>query len=193
MQDVISQHRGIRLVQDDFVPCLLSFVCEAQENLAEVETTFNQLLDKYGAEVEHNGHTFKQFPSLYELSNVSERELRRMGLGYRAKYVKSAIRHLIKGKVSEQELREMEYDEAHEEIQQINGVDEQVADQVLLNSLGFLEAFPLNTHTQQAVKEHYPEHDDDDYYTTRDNLRDYFGEYAGYAHGYLLHHNRSNN
>lgn len=190
--EAIEQHRGIRLVQDEFVPCLISYLCSPQQRIPRIKEMFNDIMDKYGAEVEHDGRTFQQFPSLYELSNVSERELRRMGLGYRAKYVKSAIRHLIKGKVTERELREMDYKEAHEEIQQINGVGDKVADCVLLFSLGRLEAFPLDTHGWNAVETHYPEHhEEDDYHATADNLREYFGEYAGYAQEYLFHHIRT--
>ncbi len=191
MQEAVENHRGIRLVQDDFVPCLISYLCSPQQRIPKIKEMFNNIVDKYGAEVEHNDRTFKQFPSLYELSNVSERELRRMGLGYRAKYVKSAIRHLIKGKVTEAELQEMEYPEAHEEIQQINGVGDKVADCVLLFSLGKMEAFPLDTWAQQAIEEHYPEHHHEDYHTMADNMREYFGrDYAGYAQEYLFHHIR---
>lgn len=191
MAEAIDNHRGIRLVQDEFVPCLISYLCSPQQQIPRIKELFDSIMDKYGREVEHNGHTFTQFPSLYELSNVSERELRRMGLGYRAKYVKSAIRHLIKGKVVEEELREMDYQEAHEEIQQINGVGDKVADCVLLFSLGKMEAFPLDTHAWDAIEEHYPDHHDDDYHATAENMREYFGrDYAGYAQEYLFHHIR---
>jgi N-glycosylase/DNA lyase len=191
MQEAVEQHRGIRLVQDDFVPCLISYLCSPQQRIPKIKEMFNDIVDKYGSEVEHDDRTFTQFPSLYELSNVSERELRRMGLGYRAKYVKSAIRHLIKGKVTEEELREMDYDEAHEEIQQINGVGDKVADCVLLFSLGKMAAFPLDTWAKQAIEEHYPDHHHDDYHKTAEKMREYFGrDYAGYAQEYLFHHIR---
>ncbi len=191
IQEAIDEHRGIRLVQDEFVPCLISYLCSPQQQIPRVKELFDSIMGKYGQDVEHNGQTYTQFPSLYELSDVSERELRRMGLGYRAKYVKSAIRHLIKGKVTERELREMDYQEAHEEIQQINGVGDKVADCVLLFSLGKLEAFPLDTHAWNAIETHYPGHHDEDYHTAADNMREYFGrDYAGYAQEYLFHHIR---
>lgn len=191
IEEAINEHRGIRLVQDDFVPCLISYLCSPQQQIPRIKELFDSIMDKYGTEVEHEDQTFTQFPSLYELSNISERELRRIGLGYRAKYVKSAIRHLIKGKVVERELREMDYKEAHEEIQQINGVGDKVADCVLLFSLGKMQAFPLDTWAQQAIEEHYPDHHHDDYHTMADNMREYFGQdYAGYAQEYLFHHIR---
>lgn len=190
--EAIETHRGIRLVQDEFVPCLISYLCSPQQRIPRIKELFDAIMDKYGQDVEHNGRHYRQFPSLYELSDVSERELRRIGLGYRAKYVKSAIRHLIKGKVTERTLREMGYEEAHEEIQQINGVGDKVADCVLLFSLGKLEAFPLDTWAWKAIQEHYPDHhEEDDYHATAEKMREYFGrEYAGYAQEYLFHHIR---
>lgn len=190
IEEAVTTHRGLRLVNDEFVPTLISYLCSPQMQIPRIKEMYNSITEKYGAEIEYDGRTYKQFPSLYELSDVSERELRRMGLGYRAKYVKSAIRHLIKGKVKEEELDEMGYRGAHEEIQKINGVGDKVADCVLLFSLGYLEAFPLDTWSWSAIEEHYPEHHHDDYHATADNLRDYFGDYAGYAQQYLFHHIR---
>ncbi len=193
IEDAVEEHRGLRVVQDEFVPTLISYLCSPQMQIPRIKEMFDSITEKYGTEIEYNDRTFKQFPSLYELSDVSERELRRMGLGYRAKYVKSAIRHLIKGKVRQEELEEMGYKGAHEEIQKINGVGDKVADCVLLFSLGYLEAFPLDTWSWRAIENHYPEHHHEDYHQTADNLRDYFGDYAGYAQQYLFHHIRQQN
>lgn len=190
MEKAVDAHRGLRLVNDEFVPTLISYLCSPQMRIPRIKEMFDSITDKYGTRLEYDGRKFKQFPSLYELSDVSERELRRMGLGYRAKYVKSAIRHLIKGKVKKSELAEMGYRGAHEEIQKINGVGDKVADCVLLFSLGYLEAFPLDTWSWSAIEEHYPDHHDEDYHVTADNLRAYFGNYAGYAQQYLFHHMR---
>ncbi|MCJ7478889.1 MAG: 8-oxoguanine DNA glycosylase [Candidatus Nanohaloarchaeota archaeon QJJ-7] len=190
MEEAVEEHRGLRLVNDEFVPTLISYLCSPQMRIPRIKEMVDSITEKYGTEIEYDGTKYNQFPSLYELSDVSERELRRMGLGYRAKYVKSAIRHLIKGKVKEEELNEMGYKGAHEEIQKINGVGDKVADCVLLFSLGYLEAFPLDTWSWSAIEEHYPDHHHEDYHTTADNLRDYFGEYAGYAQQYLFHHMR---
>ncbi len=190
MAEAVDNHRGLRLVQDEFLPCLISYLCSPQMQIPRIKEMFDNIVDKYGDTIEHDGRTYKQFPSLYELSDVSERELRRMGLGYRSKYVQSAIRHLIKGKVKQDELEEMDYHDAHEEIQKINGVGDKVADCVLLFSLGKMEAFPLDTWAWRAIEQHYPEHHDEDYRTTADNMRSYFQEYPGYAQEYLFHHIR---
>ncbi len=190
IEEAADEHRGLRLVQDEFVPTLISYLCSPQMQIPRIKDMVDSIVEKYGTEIEHDGRTYRQFPSLYELSDASERELRRMGLGYRAKYVKSAIRHLIKGKVQREELEEMEYKQAHDEIQKINGVGDKVADCVLLFSLGYLEAFPLDTWSWRVIENHYPEHHHEDYHATADNLRDYFGDYAGYAQQYLFHHIR---
>ena len=70
------------------------------------------------------------------------------------------------------------------------GVGDKVADCVLLFSLDFLEAVPLDTWIRTAIAEHYPECDRGAYDETSRAIRDRFGPYAGYAQTYVFHHLR---
>lgn len=193
MEEAVNQHQGIRIIQDEFLPCLISYLCSPQMRIPRIKELVNSIMEEYGATMEYKGHQLQRFPSLYELSNISERKLRRMKLGYRSKYVESAVNTLIKGDINQDQLQDMDYRTAHNELKELHGVGDKVADCVLLFSLGFTEAFPLDTWAQQAIQSYYPEHHvEDDYHATAENMRNYFGaDYAGYAQEYLFHHVRS--
>ena len=72
------------------------------------------------------------------------------------------------------------------------GVGDKVADCVLLFSLGYLEAVPLDTWIQQAIGEYYPHCENGSYAETSNAIRAEFGgEYAGYAQTYVFHYLRN--
>jgi N-glycosylase/DNA lyase len=94
------------------------------------------------------------------------------------------------GTVSADGIRSLPYDEAHDAVQELVGVGDKVGDCILLFSLGFGEAVPLDTWMLQVVENHYPEMDGGTYSETADAFRERFGEHAGYAQNYLFHYER---
>jgi N-glycosylase/DNA lyase len=86
------------------------------------------------------------------------------------------------------------YEAARDYLTRFVGVGEKVADCVLLFSLGFLEAVPLDTWIRTAIADHYPDCDRGSYAETSRAIRDRFGgRYAGYAQTYVFYHLRSRN
>jgi N-glycosylase/DNA lyase len=72
------------------------------------------------------------------------------------------------------------------------GVGRKVADCVLLFSLGYLEAIPLDTWIRTAIEEHFPDCDRGSYEETSRALRERLGgEYAGYVQTHVFHYLRS--
>jgi N-glycosylase/DNA lyase len=86
----------------------------------------------------------------------------------------------------------MAYEDAREYLTRFVGVGEKVADCVLLFSLGFLEAVPLDTWIRTAIAEYYPDCDRGNYRDTSRAIRERFGgEYAGYAQTYVFFYLRT--
>ncbi|MFP4189174.1 MAG: DNA-3-methyladenine glycosylase family protein, partial [Halobacteriales archaeon] len=127
------------------------------------------------------------------LAEVGEEPLRDLALGYRAPYVVESARLVADGAVEPDEIRDLPYNEAHDAVQDLVGVGDKVGDCILLFSLGFGEAVPLDTWMLRVVEEHYPEMDGDGYEETAAAFRDRFDEYAGYAQNYLFHYARNTN
>lgn len=190
VREAVRQYGGMRVVNEEFFPTLVSFIISAQNNIPRIKKHVQELSRRYGSEVALNGDTVYSFPGPAELAEATEKELREIGLGYRAPYVVESARMIRDGEIDPQEIRFMDYHEAHEEIQGLVGVGDKVADCVLLFSLDFHEAVPIDTWIARTIREYYPELSGDSYMETADNFRGRFGGQAGYAQNYLFHYIR---
>jgi N-glycosylase/DNA lyase len=174
---------GLRIVQDEFFPCLISYLCSPQMRIPRIKKMHDRISQEYGETVEINGNELLKFPTLEMLSEASEQDLRDLGLGYRAKYVVNTVEILQEEGLAISD----DYDVAREDLKRLYGVGDKVADCVLLFSLGFYQAYPLDTWALKVVEKDYPELYSEDYGEVSENLREYFGPYCGYAQEYLFH------
>lgn len=177
---------GLRIVQDEFFPCLVSYLCSPQMRIPRIKKMHNKIAEKYGERKEHRGVEMYRFPTPEELSKASEDDLRELGVGYRAKYIKKST-EMILDDFNPNKVREKPYIEAREQLKQLYGVGDKVADCVLLFSLGFHEAYPIDTWAEQALEKHYSELSSGDYEETSEKMREYFGKHSGYAQEYIFH------
>jgi len=175
---------GLRIVQDDFFPCLISYLCSPQMRIPRIKEMHNKMAEEFGEKIEFDGHQLLRFPTLEELSEASEDDLRDLGVGYRAKYIIESMKILNDG--FEPEFSE-NYEKAREKMKELYGVGDKVADCVLLFSQEHLEAYPVDTWAQKAINEQYPELHSDNYDELSRNMRDHFGKYSGYAQEYIFH------
>ncbi|MFB6145763.1 MAG: DNA-3-methyladenine glycosylase [Candidatus Nanohaloarchaea archaeon] len=177
---------GLRIVQDEFFPTLISYLCSPQMRIPRIKEMHNAIAEAYGEEVEYSGVKGYRFPTPGELGEATEDELRELGVGYRAKYIVESTKMMNEG-FDPGEVECMEYSQARERMKELYGVGDKVADCVLLFSLGFLDAYPIDTWAQQSLEKHYPELVGEDYEATSENIRDHFGKYSGYAQEYIFH------
>ncbi|WP_336038151.1 DNA-3-methyladenine glycosylase family protein [Halobacterium yunchengense] len=182
---------GLRIVRDPFFGCLVSFICSAQMRVERIFAMQEALRREYGERVEFGGETVHAFPEPEALAAATERELRELKLGYRAPYVQRTAEMVAGGDLTERDVRGRAYELAREELTGFVGVGEKVADCVLLFSLGYLEAVPLDTWIRSAIADHYPDCDEGNYAATSRAIRERLGPYAGYTQTYLFHYLRS--
>ena len=186
----VRRYRGLRLLRQEPWECLVSFIISAYSNIRRITGHVEQLSEAYGDPVSLDGHHRYTFPSPARLAEAGEEEFRRMGLGYRAKFLARLARSLLDRGLDPVELRAWPYAEAKAELLRIYGVGEKVADCILLFSLDKLEAFPVDVWVRRAVMEWYhPEEK-----ATDRQLRlwaaERFGPLAGYAQQYMFHGRR---
>lgn len=181
-----TEFSGLRVLQDEFFPCTISYIMSSQMRIPRIKEMFNTIAAEYGEKEVVEGREFLKFPDREQLKQASEEELRDIGVGYRAPYIVETM-EIFEQLPSENELREMGYEDAKKELKKLQGVGDKVADCILLFSLGFHEATPLDTWAKKAVKAHYPEIHSEKYEDVSENLREHFGPKAGYATEYLFH------
>lgn len=192
-----SRYQNIRQLDiADAVENLFSFICSQNNNISRISSLVNKLCIHYGEKIcEVNGEEFFAFPSLSALSKDGvEENLRKLGFGYRAKYIqKSAEQIIAKGGLKWfQELRDMKYEEAHAELQTLTGIGPKVADCICLMSLNHLCAVPVDTHIIQIAKHYLPEVANIKnmtptlYRKIGNEFRRVYGEFSGWAQTVLF-------
>ncbi|MFB6270759.1 MAG: DNA-3-methyladenine glycosylase [Halobacterium sp.] len=182
---------GLRIVRDPFFGCLVSFICSAQMRVERIFAMQEALRREYGDPIEYDGETVHAFPRPAALAAATEEELRDLKLGYRAPYVQRTAEMVADGDLTERDVRGHAYEVARDKLTGFVGVGDKVADCVLLFSLGYLEAVPLDTWIRSAIDDYYPDCDQGNYADTSRAIREKLGPYAGYTQTYLFHYLRS--
>ena len=192
LERAFDSYRGMRLVRDPAFACLVSFICSAQMRVERIHGMCRRLAREYGEPVRFDGETYHAFPSPERLATATETELRDLSLGYRAPYVQRTAELVADGEGHPDAARDLPYEEARKYLTRFVGVGEKVADCVLLFSLGFLEAIPLDTWIRTAIADYFPACERDGYAETSRAIRERFGgTYAGYAQTYVFFYLRT--
>lgn len=193
IEAAFEAYRGLRLVRDPPFASLIAFICSAQMRVRRIHEMQRTMAREFGSVVEFDGETYYAFPTPDQLAAATEDELRDCSLGYRAPYVARTAGLVASGDRHPTEARGRAFEDAREYLKGFMGVGDKVADCVLLFSLGYLEAVPLDTWIQTAIAEHYPDCERGSYAETSRAIRERFGgEYAGYTQTYVFHYLRAN-
>jgi N-glycosylase/DNA lyase len=192
LERAYDAYEGMRLTRDPVFPCLISFICSAQMRVARIHGMQRRLRETYGDTVELDGAEYHAFPTPEQLAARTEEELRDLSLGYRAPYVQRTAEMVASGEADPLAAADLPYEEARESLTRFVGVGDKVADCVLLFSLGFLEAVPLDTWIRTTIEDYYPDCERGNYAETSRAIRERFGgEYAGYAQTYVFYYLRA--
>lgn len=191
MKKAIDYGYGIRILKQDPWEMLISYIISAANNIPRISKTIENISMAYGKSIEFNHKKYYLFPTPEELSKASIKDLRELNLGFRDKYVYSAVNDVVSGKIKLENINKMEYLEAKKELMKINGVGSKVADCILLFSMDKIEAFPIDTWIKKVMT---------NLYSTKNNIKDIekcanerFGNYAGIAQQYLFYYMRDKN
>ena len=193
----IADFPGLRILRQDPMECLFSFLCTAASPLHRIRRGIAGLCRIYGTPFgEVAGVSHFSFPTAEALAEAPIAEMRELGLGYRARYIQASAQSVSErgGADWVRGLRHRSYAEAKAALRTLPGVGEKIADCVCLFSLDKDEAVPVDTHIRRIALRDYG-----DAPTTRsltpaayaqigDGLRARFGPRAGWAQQFLFFH-----
>ncbi|XP_050634666.1 N-glycosylase/DNA lyase isoform X3 [Macaca thibetana thibetana] len=162
-QEVAQKFQGVRLLRQDPIECLFSFICSSNNNIARITGMVERLCQAFGPQlIQLDDVTYHGFPSLQALAGPEvEAHLRKLGLGYRARYVSASARAILEeqgGLPWLQQLREASYEEAHKALCTLPGVGTKVADCICLMALDKPQAVPVDVHIWQIAQRDYSWH-----------------------------------
>ncbi|NXW40494.1 OGG1 lyase, partial [Nyctiprogne leucopyga] len=156
---VADEFPGLRVLRQDPVECLLSFICTSNNHISRITAMIERLCQAFGHRLCClNARPIHAFPSVSALTGAdAESRLRALGFGYRAKFVTGTARAIAEGLGAEglRRLRAVPYAEARRVLCALPGVGAKVADCVCLMALDKAEAVPVDTHVWRIARERY--------------------------------------
>ena len=185
---------GIRLLQQDPFQCYISFIVSSNSNIPNIKTRLQNLCKKFGEKKIINSNEFFLFPKSSVISNASISKILDCGVGYRAKAIKKASIAVTNGEIDFENLKNMNYNDAKQELVKVFGIGNKVADCILLFSLNKLEAFPLDRWMLRILQKYYSKKfvltsktiTDKTYENIHEKVVEHFGKYAGYSQQFLF-------
>lgn len=188
LKKAVEKYRGMRLLNQEPFECMISFIISQNNNIKRIQLLIERLCQTFGKKITYKGYTSWAFPSVESLFGRSADELKLLGLGYRAEYVKDAVEKVKSGVIDFEQLTKLELHEARQILKTVKGIGDKVADCILLYSLQKYNVFPIDVWVKRVLKEYYG-------FETKDQVKDFinsFGDLAGYAQLFLFHYIRNN-
>lgn len=140
--------RGIRILRQPLWETMASFIISQNNNIPRIAKSLERLCEACGSA--------EAFPNPECVGQMTEEQLRQMGMGYRARYIQQAARRFIADR-ADLLLPTMDEAQAQAYLTSYLGVGVKVADCIRLFALGQHRAFPVDTWIRRILKEHYPQ------------------------------------
>lgn len=191
----IEYGKGIRILNQDLWEMIISYIISANNNIPRIKGIIEKMSKKYGKEIEWNGEKYYTFPTVKELENVTIKEYRELGTGFRDIRLYETVKMVSDGKIDLKKLQENPNTyEVREQILTLSGVGPKVADCILLfSTLKRFEVFPIDVWVRRVMNELYIKNNDE----TKVNKKEIekiaqakFGNLAGLAQQYLFYWKR---
>ena len=193
--------RGLRIIRQPMWECLATFICSSMKQVAHIRQISKKLRERFGEPLEidqpsprlRRGEpiTVFTFPSAERIAASSEMELRKCGLGYRAKNLLATAQHIASGEVDLEKLAQLPDVDLRARLCALPGVGAKVANCVMLFACERLRAFPIDVWIERVLRaKYFPRARRLNARRLRTFTEEYFGTHGGYAQQYLFHHAR---
>ena len=195
MKTSIEYGKGIRILNQDLFETIISFIISANNNIPRIKGIIERLSKKYGKEIIWNGKKYYAFPTAKSLKDVSVKEYRDLGLGFRDIRLYETVKMILEGKVNLEELEKNKNTiEVREKLLELSGVGPKVADCILLFSdLKRFEVFPIDVWVRRVMNDLYIKKEDETKVNKKEIeklAKEKFGDLAGLAQQYLFYWRR---
>lgn len=193
LKPAIEEKWGVRILNQEFHETLISFIISQNKQIPHIKHLVRRISENYGSYLGSvNGEDYYSFPSCSVLGTITEEDFREMKTGFRAPYLADAVLKLCSGELKETVFKGVEEEEARKKLMTVKGVGEKVANCVMLFSLGYRAAFPIDVWIKRIMEELYFNGEDTPKDVIAKFAKENYGEYGGYAQQYLFCYGRDN-
>ncbi len=191
----IQYGQGIRLLNQDLWETILSFIISANNNIPRIKGIIERLSKTYGNRITWRGKNYYTFPTAEQLKDVTIKEFRNLGLGFRDKRLYETTQMIVNQQVNLQAMQQNPNTfQVREQLLTLSGVGPKVADCILLfSTLKRLEVFPIDVWVRRVMNDLYIQAPNEDKVSKRQIERmatEKFGDLAGLAQQYLFYWRR---
>ena len=190
IQSAIKKYPNLRLLKQDFEQTLLSFLISPNNNIKSIRKIIRAMNKKFGKEINFNGKKVFLFPDTERIADAKLEDLLECKLGFRAKFLKGAAKHLLKTNLSNKILK-MNENDVRAALKEIKGVGDKITDCVLVFGLGFDSVTPFDIWAKRALVKFYKLNPKMKYEDMRKWVDNYFEGYAGWAGQFLFEYIRN--
>lgn len=170
-------------MHQDFWEMVVSFIISQRSSIPKIKSTIEKICNVCGEKMihEYSGIEYRAFPDSVQLLHGIEENRGALGLGYREDYLYKLACDINSGVLDLKRLEGMGYRAVVEELKEIRGIGDKVANCIALFGLGHTEAFPIDVWIQRVIDDEFSGNFD---YTV-------FREYAGIIQQYLFYNKRN--
>lgn len=195
METSIKYGQGIRLLNQDLWETILSFIISANNNIPRIKGIIERLSKAYGTKMTWRGKDYYTFPTVEQLKDVTVKEYRDLGLGFRDKRIYETTQMILDKKVDLYKMQKSPNTmEVREQLLSLSGVGPKVADCILLfSTLKRLEVFPIDVWVRRVMNDLYIKQEDESKVSKKQIEKiatEKFGDLAGLAQQYLFYWRR---
>ncbi len=195
MEVSVKYGQGIRILNQDLWETILSFIISANNNIPRMKGIIERLSKAYGTKMAWRGKDYYTFPTVEQLKEVTIKEYRDLGLGFRDKRLYETTQMIVNKQVDLNKLcKNQNTFEVREQLLSLSGVGPKVADCILLfSTLKRLEAFPIDVWVRRVMNDLYINEPDETKVSKKQIEKiatEKFGDLAGLAQQYLFYWRR---
>lgn len=155
-KELLGKYPGLVVLRQDPYETLLSFMLSPMNRVERIAYTVDRLAKVAGRCLNWNNANIHTVPTPDEILNADLTEVPLRFPRIQQKRLKEMAEFLMNNPSIFDDCKEMNYQDAWHTLQKIPGVGPKVADCVLLYSLDFLEAVPVDVHIFRKTAEMFP-------------------------------------
>lgn len=148
LKQACEYSHGIRILNQEPFETLCSFIISQNNNIKRIKGIISRLCENFGEKKDG----YYTFPTAEKLASLTLEDLAVLRSGFRAKYLLDAAQKVANGEVELSKLKEMNLEDARNQLMKIKGVGPKVADCCLLFSHRHTDAFPKDVWIKRAME-----------------------------------------